>query len=133
MIYAVKEFSDVPFPKITSWIRFQKLLGSFNGSNDPFIRPARPGIVDESFVVNIDQIIINEPVDDPIPDACHGNFPLFVIANNKFFIPAVAIRFILKVCKKLGEIFFQTVLEFMQFRGLSFSFSESKPALPYIS
>lgn len=132
MIDAIKKIFNVRFPKETPWIRFQKTLGPFDGPKEAFVFPAGPGVVDEFFIIDFDEIIIDEPMDHPVTDTGNGNFPPLVVIHHKFFIPAMVIRPILKIMEKIEKIFLQRILEFMKFRSFPFPFPESKPAVPNI-
>ena len=132
VINAVKKFLHVSFPNIRGRIFFQKSLRSLNGTEQAFANSARPRIIHKCFVVNGREIIIKKAMDNPVTYQSNRNFSPFVIADDKFFIAAVAIRSIIQIFKQSANISLQIILEPMQLIGRLFALPKSKPAAPYI-
>lgn len=112
------------------WLK--KAVYSLYCSEQALVFAARPSIINKSFVVNFFQIIINETVDNSVPYTRYGNFPTFVIANNKFAVTAVAIRSVLQILRKGIKVFFKMILKRVHLKTCAFALSKFTPAFPNI-
>lgn len=133
LINAVEKFPDISLPNIGERVLFQKCLCPLNRAEQTFFHAARPRVVNESLIINTIQIIVHQPMHHSISNRGYRNFSSFVIAHHKFFITAMPVSSIIQILEQRKNVLFQTILELVQFLGAAFSFSEGKPAVPYIS
>lgn len=132
VIHAVEKLPDICPPHVSLRVLLQKLLSALDAGQKAFSGAARPSIIDECFIKNWHQIIVNQAVNHSVSDGGAGNLTALVVADGEFFVRTMAVSVVIQVFKKLKEIFFKVKLKLMQFRCGPFAFTESKPALPTI-
>ncbi len=133
LIDAVKKLFDVSSPYKCIGVGFQKFLRSFNSSKKSLFFSARPRVINKSLIKNGNEIIVNQPMNHAIADSRHGNFPLFIVTDNEFFVRTVVIIPIRKITLKFKKNFLQIKLKGIQFSRDMLAFAEVKPAPPNIS
>ena|SRR3989338_6949563 len=96
-IYIIKKFSDVCTPDKTASVFFKNFLRSGNSAKQSFILPARPNVVNKSFVVNWRQVFVNQAMDHAIADSRHGQLPAFIFHNRKPAVWSVLVIILFKI------------------------------------
>lgn len=77
-------------------------------------------------------MIVDQTMNYAVADLGDGNFPAFVIADNKSSIASVFVITGIQVVEKCAQIFLEMILESMKFVGRFFTFFELEPASPNI-
>ena len=127
MIYTIEEFFDVRSPNVGFWKRFHKQLGTLNCSEKTLPFSTRPGVVNESFVPDWNEIIVKKPMDYSVTDGGYGDFTAFVVANYEFSVWTVFVSAKVEVFVERIEIAFEVVLEFIQVVRSFFTLPVFKP------
>jgi|GEM_PF-3506423 len=68
-----------------------------------------------------------------VTDRRYRDDPFFIVTNGKFSVTTMTVFAAVQIFTKFAQIPLQIILKHMQFRGGSFAFAESKPAVPHIS
>src|SRR3990172_2613623 len=100
MIHIFKKSPDISSPNPGLWVFSKKILSSLYRSQQTFSFPARPGVGNKSFVINPDEIIINQTMNDLIADWAYRYFSAFVIRHNKFPISSMTISSVIEIKEK---------------------------------
>lgn len=132
VVDAVEELFGIRPPDETARVSGKKILDPFNGSEQSFAFAARPGIIDKSFVINWNKVIINKPVNHAIMDGGYRNDPFFIVAHSESTIGAMMIRPTVQLFMKFKKILLKIILELIKFRCWLLSRTKIQPALPKI-
>lgn len=132
VVHAVEELFDVRPPDETVRMGGEEFLSAFYTRQKPLTFTTRPRVVNKSFVINGDQIIIDQTVDHAIADWNNRNDPLFVVVDGKNTIGTMSITAAIQIFMEFQQILLQIILKMIQFPVGFFALTESKPAMPDI-
>jgi hypothetical protein len=133
VIHAVEKLSDVRPPDETVRLGSQVFLGALDACQKTLAHAARPRVINESLVVNRNQIVVNQAVNHAVADAGDRNFPALVFVHDEFTVTAVAVCATVQVAMQLRKIALEVIPEFIEIGRCAFSPTEREPASPNIS
>lgn len=91
VIHIIEELVDVRSPEETLMVYSEKVLCSVDAPREPLAFPARPRIEEEYWIVAFDEIVVQEPVDDPVTERSDGDTALLRVIHGERPIRAVTV------------------------------------------
>jgi len=86
--------------------------------------------MDERLVVDANEVLVEEPVHEAIPDACNRNLPLLRVIHAEGEIGTVPVRSVRQFAVQLRKILFQIETKVLQLERALLPAHESLPAAP---
>lgn len=130
VIHGIKELSDISSPEIAIAIPLEKILCTLNRGKQTLPLTARPYVKDEGLVVDCDQMIVEKPVDEAVPDARDDDLPSLRIVHAKGQIRTVPICSVTQFTVQFREVLLKMKAKMLQFWRVFLPSDESKPAMP---